>query len=774
MPALTGSQKAYKYALSGVLRSGSGRSNYTSMQVCISIGGVQYGAGRSNANQRVIMGSLTINETNGVDANTCSFQTYGFTPTPGQEVIITLGSQNSADRIFAGRVLNVVAGYQDTPSISFYTINCVDYSWDLTRVLVAAKYTAVSASLIAAALVAMVSGFTTNHVTAGLETIDETSFSFDTVLSALIQLANRIVGFVKVDYSKDVHFGLSDTSGTAPVALTSANLTASGVKVSTDLSKVITRAYVEGGGSNALGDVTAGDTCLPVDDPVWYNDGGGVVVCGPQRITYAGVDAGGGGAVVGPGLAPSAAPHVDAVAGTGITAGAHTYAFTWVTGAGETLPSPLANFTTYTLAGPSGPPSVDQTVTVYGTNQYNAGDTVQRVVTYSTASSPTDFTKESVPSATASVTAVSPPGSLSGLATANGDRVQFFHGNDPSITRVHMWRKVNAGNFLLAYSASNVPGTFVDLVDSSATSADILPAGSGTYQQSALSSIAVGPSGTTSRKVYRTAAGASQLKLLTTIADNTTVTYADSTADGSLGANAPTSDTSGLSQPSGQVLAGATSLLVAGTGAFNTGGGWAVLGNGQQVIRYTGISGNSLTGIPASGTGAIVSTVSYNSSVTAAPSLLGIPASGDGSIAYNIAKGDQVNLLVQVDDITAQVAVAALIGGMDAGVIPDYQRDGRIGSIESTARATATLAQHSALDVSLDGNSRDLNMRAGRLWPVTITHPTSVSSSFLVQSVTISGFETTTPPTAPSRSFRAGAAQFSFTDLIRVVGFLSR
>jgi len=59
----------------------------------------------------------------------------------------------------------------------------------------------------------------------------------------------------------------------------------------------------------------------------------------------------------------------------------------------------------------------------------------------------------------------------------------------------------------------------------------------------ALSSIAVGPAGTTARKVYRTVAAdpvTGQYKLLTTIADNTTVIYTDNTADASLGANIPT------------------------------------------------------------------------------------------------------------------------------------------------------------------------------------------------------------------------------------------
>lgn len=59
-------------------------------------------------------------------------------------------------------------------------------------------------------------------------------------------------------------------------------------------------------------------------------------------------------------------------------------------------------------------------------------------------------------------------------------------------------------------------------------------AGNGTV---ALSAIPVGPLGTTARKVYRTPAGdVGTPQLLTTISDNTTVTYSDTTADGSLGA----------------------------------------------------------------------------------------------------------------------------------------------------------------------------------------------------------------------------------------------
>jgi hypothetical protein len=46
--------------------------------------------------------------------------------------------------------------------------------------------------------------------------------------------------------------------------------------------------------------------------------------------------------------------------------------------------------------------------------------------------------------------------------------------------------------------------------------------------------------GVSARKIYRTAAGGTTFKLVTTISDNTTTTYTDNTADASLGATAPT------------------------------------------------------------------------------------------------------------------------------------------------------------------------------------------------------------------------------------------
>lgn len=63
--------------------------------------------------------------------------------------------------------------------------------------------------------------------------------------------------------------------------------------------------------------------------------------------------------------------------------------------------------------------------------------------------------------------------------------------------------------------------------------------------QVAVSGIPIGGALVTARKLYRTAAGGSTYMLLATIADNTTTTYTDNTADSSLGAGAPTTNTTG-------------------------------------------------------------------------------------------------------------------------------------------------------------------------------------------------------------------------------------
>lgn len=74
-----------------------------------------------------------------------------------------------------------------------------------------------------------------------------------------------------------------------------------------------------------------------------------------------------------------------------------------------------------------------------------------------------------------------------------------------------------------------------------------------------LSSIPTGTTKCTARKIYRTAAGASAYacQYVGTISDNTTTTYSDNLADGSLGSSVPSSNTTG-----GVMSIGATKIFV--------------------------------------------------------------------------------------------------------------------------------------------------------------------------------------------------------------------
>jgi hypothetical protein len=77
-----------------------------------------------------------------------------------------------------------------------------------------------------------------------------------------------------------------------------------------------------------------------------------------------------------------------------------------------------------------------------------------------------------------------------------------------------------------------------------------------------LSAIPTGPTGVTARKIYRTAAGGATgtEKFVAELSDNTTTTYIDNIADGSLGADVPTSNTATAHPMSGDTLLPITSV----------------------------------------------------------------------------------------------------------------------------------------------------------------------------------------------------------------------
>jgi hypothetical protein len=332
------------------------------------------------------------------------------------------------------------------------------------------------------------------------------------------------------------------------------------------------------------------------------------------------------------------------------------------------------------------------------------------------------------------------------------------------VTGRRIYRRTGAGPLKLVTTiANNTATTFTDTVPDGSLGAAPPATSTAIAQSVQLSAISKGVSDVTARKLYRTAADVAPLKLLTTIADNTTTTYLDAAADSTLGAAPPTSDLSGLKQPEGATVAGATTLPVSGAGWARAGGGWVVIGNGQQVIRYTAISGNTLTGIPASGPGAITSTIAYNSSVTASPMLVGVPASGAGAVVYPIQKGDDLNLWIIVDDLDAQTLVAALFG--TTGIIEELVQDRRLSATECRARGLAYLAERRDVQITVRYRCRDVNTRSGRLVTIDLPDaPYNLTAAFIVQSVRWHDF---TPALPPLGDVEASSNRWSFEDLLR-------
>ena len=319
---------------------------------------------------------------------------------------------------------------------------------------------------------------------------------------------------------------------------------------------------------------------------------------------------------------------------------------------------------------------------------------------------------------------------------------------------------------LLATIPDNTTTTLIDTFSSVSTEAPT--ANTAAANQVAVSNIAPGPSPTTRRNIYRTTVNgsAATLKLDGWFLDNTSTSYTDFLADASLGAAAPTGDTSALQVPAGSVAAGAPSLIVANVSVFPAAGGWVIIGNGEQVIRYTAKSATAITGIPATGIGAIKAAVAYNSTVTIAPMLTGIPATGARALARPLAAGDEVYLVVQVDDTARQAQLAAAMGG--TGIREEWVQDRRLSIGEARARGRATLTVRALSQDTLRYRCRDLLTAAGKSITVTLPAPLNLNTVYKIQTVTIDNFRPY-PTQYPTYTVEASSARFSFEDWLRAL-----
>ncbi len=282
--------------------------------------------------------------------------------------------------------------------------------------------------------------------------------------------------------------------------------------------------------------------------------------------------------------APGSAPTIGVrTAGAGPDDGTHEYAVTFETATGETTGGPRsAAVTTGKVAAPSSPPTLTKN---------NGGNLAQGVYKYTTTA--VNAAGETTPSAEASVTLneVQRPGFggaglnfLSGgslddngvyswtltFVTAQGEtlastgapgggaigvgntQANFPNGSMPTtapgdtgVTHKNLYRTTNGGStFKLVAQLTLATTSYNDTTADGSLGADAPSTNTAVYRKISVTGIPTSADPTvTARKLYRTVANGSTYKLVTTINDNSTTTYADNIADGSLGANAPSTNT---------------------------------------------------------------------------------------------------------------------------------------------------------------------------------------------------------------------------------------
>jgi len=847
----------------------------------IILGGIDLTA--PGAGMRVIYKSLTIRDLLFDAPNTCAFTIYGAAPTVGQPIDVWINS-NTPQLLFNGELQTVERTYKGRPTTVLHPVTAIDDTARANRRRPLRPYVNISATTIAQDLIATYApGFSSAGVEANLPAV---TINFDGseggMKGCLTALAKLIGGYWYFE-NKTLYLFLTPP-GTPPDPIDDTPgrfLHDPAITWAIDKSQVRTRVYGKGASSRIVASIAAATDLVPVENGEMFNPAGGQAIAGltpdgaaSRVLTYTGVQLGGGGGLVGPGAAPSAAPGLTLADGTGIESGVHGYAVTFVTAAGQSLPGPIASITvgpiapattgpipslptgggaidngTYQyahtfvtgagetniatagppvttpgLSGVMAPPATAPTVaaspnTVHYSTQWAIGDHVRVAIVYVNANGTTTAGATSN-----SVTIVPADAVLFPTLACAIDVTAIPVSADPSITGKRIYSEVNgvwrgyrvitnattidddmtgwttvgtppATNTATVTNARTVALTGIStgpanvtarklyrwrsdlgwrLVDTIAnntattytdTKANAALGGTGPATNTAAANrvtvtIPIGGSTVIDRYVYRTAAGGSALKLATGFGNNTTTIWTDPFPDANLGQAAPVTDTSGLVQPSGQVPAGSTSLILANPAPFAAGGGWAIIGNGDQVIRYTGKSASALTGIPATGPGAIVASISYNSTVTAAPALVGVTG-----ILEAIIRNAPIHVWVQRDDLAAQAYMAALDGHGD-GVYEHIWSDERRAEASLRQVCDAQLKLYSRPLVTVTYASRDLKTKSGKTVAIALTTP-AINESLTIQEVTISELGIT--GLMPKFTVTASTARQSFESILQML-----
>jgi len=705
--------------------------------------------------------------------DTGSVRVHGFAPVAGQRFELYQGDRSIQTQLFGGRILETTVLYESLKQNVAYDLQLIDPTWLLNRRRVLARYVGAGASNLILDVLHRFATGTVLDSTVGNPIIDEISFTNETVASCLTAVCERIGAYWSQDYNGVVHVFFSAADTAAPITDADAR-SSRDHQLSEDLSQVVTRILARGGGGSAAVDLPAGAAELPITDEGWYSDAGGLVEVAAQRVAYTGVRGRGGkGALVGVGIAPTSAPTVAAYSGAGLASGTYQYAVTFTSAVGETLAGPVASVT----IGGSAPTLKATTMRpgYYGDYQgkTTGGNYSWRIaLTYAGGGY-----------------SLGPP---TPYYLVNDRRYEIYVGsawNDPTngllyytglttgaageVTLTEVFRTVNGGTaWRREMFWTGVVSTAAGWLDPSnqMTDADLgsepaYPTGPvAVFNAAKVSALQTLPTGFTGRKLYRSAVNSAQLKLRAT---NPTDPLIDTAADATLGANAPASDTSGVVVGGNQtVAAGATTIPITDASPFTAdggaSGGWANVGN--LAIKYGGISGAALTGIPAAGAGALTAAVRHGAVILVQPRLVGVTG-----LALAIKSGDAIVIRLELDDPDAQAALGARLGGTAAdGIVEEPFSDARMALPELLNYARALLTDRKDPRRTLRFLTRDDTVQVGRLITVTLTTP-PISGTFRVQRIGFSEIAITggLARVKPLRTVEASTKLYTFADLLR-------
>jgi hypothetical protein len=721
--------------------------------------------------------------------DTASFTAHGWTPVAGQHIAVYSGEVDPARQLFGGRILETTSRYLSkaaAPNV-VTDIQCIDPTWLLSRTKVLAAYFNVSATAIIQNILAVFARVSGTAIVAGLPVIEVITFTNEDVPTCLTTICSMVGAYWYADFAGVVHvFTVADQPAT-PITQAAAG-EAGGFSLSEDLSQVATRIIGLGGGVGASVDVPAGATELPIElgiatGPQWYPNTNGIVQVAAQRVTYAALKGNTGrGAILGTGNAPSSAPTLAPTAGSGLGTGTYKYAVTFLTAAGETLIGPVASVQTGAASYPAvNAFSVRASAYTASTTYYPANANIQwRIAIYyqgggyslgpqtGFVNTGTKWPEVGVgPIAYDPITGHAYPSWLLSSCPAQITQIVFYRTSNGATT-VHFWDALNGvsggvNGWLM------LTGDIID-ADLNVQATYPPPLAGGTLNRVTVTLPPLPSPSVTYRVVYRTSVNGSDLKHVANV-PAATATYLDSVADAARAQVPPVTDASQLRED-GQIAVGATQVLVTDVTPFaddgGATGGWASVGN--LPVRYTGISGSYLTGVPASGSGSVTATVRYGAQVLVQPRLVGIPASGAGALTIGARTGDTVTLRLELQDTDAALRFAQRLGSADwqDGLIEFLVSDSRFGPTELLAHMQATLAERTDPRLTLTYWTRDVTHDVGRLVTINISTP-PIAGTFRIQRVTFSDIAIAGARTTirPKRTVQATNKLYTFADLLR-------